>query len=66
SKQAAVELDPATRIELYAQLVEYMQNNGPFAMLYQPSRVYALRNNVQGFIYDPGDTPNVSFALISK
>jgi peptide/nickel transport system substrate-binding protein len=35
-------------------------------MLYQPSRVYALRNNVQGFIYDPGDTPNVSFALISK
>ncbi len=66
SKQAAVELDPAKRIELYAQLVEYMQNNGPFAMLYQPSRVYALRNNVQGFIYDPGDTPNVSFALISK
>ena len=66
SKQAAIELDPAKRIELYAQLVEYMQNNGPFAMLYQPSRVYALRNNVQGFIYDPGDTPNVSFALISK
>ncbi len=66
SKQAAVELDPAKRVELYNQLVEYVQNNGPFAMLFQPTRVYALRNNVQGFIYDPGDTPNVSFWLITK
>jgi peptide/nickel transport system substrate-binding protein len=43
-----------------------MQNNGPFAMLFQPTRVYGLRTNVQGFIYDPGDTPNVSLWLISK
>jgi peptide/nickel transport system substrate-binding protein len=66
SKQAAVELDPAKRTELYRQLVEYVQNNGPFAMLFQPTRIYALRNNVQGFVYDPGDTPNVSLWLISK
>jgi peptide/nickel transport system substrate-binding protein len=66
SQQAAIELDPAKRIELYAQLTEYMQNNGPFAMLFQPTRVYGLRTNVQGFIYDPGDTPNVSLWLIRK
>ena len=66
SKQAAIELDSAKRVELYGQLVEYVQNNGPFAMLYQPTRVYALRNNVQGFIYDPNDTPTVSLWLIGK
>ena len=66
SKHAAVELDPAKRVELYNQLVDYVQNNGPYAILYQPTRVYGLRNNVQGFIYDPGDTPNVSMWLISK
>lgn len=66
SKQAAVELDPAKRVELYAQLTEYVQNNGPFAMLFQPARVYGLRNNVQGFIYDPGDTPSISLWLINK
>lgn len=66
SKQAAVELDPATRVELYNQLVEYVQNNGPYAMLYQPTRVYGVRNNVQGFVYDPNDTPTISLWLISK
>lgn len=66
SKQAAVELDPAKRVELYGQLVEYMHNNGPFAILFQPARIYGLRNNVQGFIYDPGDTPGISLWLISK
>jgi peptide/nickel transport system substrate-binding protein len=30
-----------------------VQNNGPYAMLYQPTRVYAVRNDIQGFIYDP-------------
>ncbi|GIV70331.1 ABC transporter substrate-binding protein [Caldilinea sp.] len=66
SKQAARETDPAKRVELYAQLVEYVQNNGPYVMLYQPTQIYAVRNNVEGFVYDPNDTPSISLWLISK
>ncbi|MFN2203223.1 MAG: ABC transporter substrate-binding protein, partial [Caldilineaceae bacterium] len=66
SKQAAIELDPDKRAELYGELVDYVQQNGPYVMLYQPTRVFGVRNNVQGLVYDPNDTPGVSFWLISK
>jgi peptide/nickel transport system substrate-binding protein len=66
SKAAAVELDPAKRAEMYAELVDYVQHNGPYIMLYQPTRVFGVRNDVQGFVYDPNDTPFVSFWLLSK
>jgi peptide/nickel transport system substrate-binding protein len=66
SKQAAIELDPDKRAELYGQLVDYVMHNGPYIILYQPTRVFGVRNNVDGFIYDPNDTPTVSFWLISK
>lgn len=66
SKQAAREIDPAKRVELYAQLVEYVQNNGPYVILYQPTRIFAVRNNVEGFVYDPNDTPSISLWLIRK
>ncbi|MBO9392787.1 ABC transporter substrate-binding protein [Caldilinea sp.] len=66
SKQAAREIDPAKRVELYAQLVEYVQNNGPYAILYQPTQIFAVRNNVEGFVYDPNDTPSISLWLIRK
>lgn len=66
SKQAAREIDPAKRVELYAQLVEYVQNNGPYVILYQPTQIFAVRNNVEGFVYDPNDTPSISLWLIRK
>jgi peptide/nickel transport system substrate-binding protein len=66
SKQAAIELDPAKRTELYNELVDYVMHNGPYIMLYQPTRVFGTRNNVQGFVYDPNDTPTISFWTISK
>lgn len=66
SKAAAIELDSDKRAQLYAELTEYVLHNGPYVMLYQPTRVYGVRNNIQGFIYDPNDTPTVSFWLISK
>jgi peptide/nickel transport system substrate-binding protein len=66
SKAAAVELDPDKRVELYGELVDYVLHNGPYVILYQPTRVFGIRNNVKGFIYDPNDTPNVSFWLITK
>jgi peptide/nickel transport system substrate-binding protein len=66
SKAAAIELDADRRAEMYAELSDYVMHNGPYAILYQPTRVYGVRNNVQGFIYDPNDTPTVSFWLITK
>jgi peptide/nickel transport system substrate-binding protein len=66
SKQAAIELDPDKRAELYGQLVDYVMHNGPYIVLYQPTRVFGVRNNIEGFIYDPNDSPTASFWLISK
>ncbi len=66
SQQAASELDPDARVELYAELTDYVQHNGPYIMLYQPTRVFGVRPNVAGFVYDPNDTPTVSFWLIEK
>jgi peptide/nickel transport system substrate-binding protein len=66
SKAAAVELDSDTRAEMYGELVDYIQHNGPYAILYQPTSIFAVRNNVQGFVYDPSDTPSVSLWIVSK
>ena len=66
SKAAAVELDPDKRAALYKDLVEYVLHNGPYAVLYQPTRLYGVRSNVEGFVFDPNDTPIVSLWLISK
>ena len=66
SKAAVAELDPAKRAVLYKQLVEYVQHNGSFAMLYQATRNFAVRSNIKGFIYDPVDTPSESFWVYSK
>jgi peptide/nickel transport system substrate-binding protein len=66
SKAAAVELDSDTRAEMYAELVDHVLHNGPYAVLYQPTRLFGVRSNVQGFIFDPNDTPIVSLWLISK
>lgn len=64
--QAAIELDTATRVELYADLMERVAHEGPYIMLYQPTRTYGIRNNVTGFVYDAADTPAITFANIGK
>jgi peptide/nickel transport system substrate-binding protein len=66
SKAAAIELDPAKRETMYKELVDYVQHNGPFALLYQPTSIFAVRNTIKGFVFDPLDTPKVSFWLVSK
>jgi peptide/nickel transport system substrate-binding protein len=65
-KAAAIELDTATREQLYHELMARVAHEGPYIMLYQPSRTYGIRNNVVGFAYDPADTPAITFANISK
>jgi peptide/nickel transport system substrate-binding protein len=66
SKAAAVEQDTAKRAELYKQLTELVQNQGPYVILYQPTRTYGVRKNISGFQYDPASTPSIWFQLISK
>lgn len=64
--QAATAPTDDERVQLYAELTELIQNQGPYAILYQPTRTFAIRNNVQGFVFDPADTPAITFASISK
>jgi peptide/nickel transport system substrate-binding protein len=66
SKAAAVEADPEKRAALYAELTDYVQNNGPYVLMYQPTRTFAARADIQGFVYDPADTPSITFATISR
>jgi peptide/nickel transport system substrate-binding protein len=65
-QQAALETDTAKRAELYAQLVERVFHEGPYAVLYQPTVNLAVRNNIKGVIYDANDTPSISFDVITK
>ena len=61
-----MEADPEKRAALYAELTDYVQNNGPYVMLYQPTRTFAVRSDIQGFVFYPADTPSISFATISR
>jgi peptide/nickel transport system substrate-binding protein len=65
-KQAALEQDTDARIALYAEVVERTAHEGPYIMLYQPTRTFGIRNNVSGFFYDPSDTPAITLANITK
>jgi peptide/nickel transport system substrate-binding protein len=65
-KQAALEQDNTKRAELYRQLTERVLHEGPYAILYQPTRAFGVRKNIQGFKYDPADTPSISFWTITK
>jgi peptide/nickel transport system substrate-binding protein len=62
--QAKVESDPAKRIDIFTQLQEYAQQNGAFAPFIQPPIQYALRSDVQGFIWHPAWIVDV--ALLSR
>lgn len=66
AQRAALATTDEERTALYAQVVDRVQHEGAYAMLFQPIRTYGLRNNVQGFIYDPADTPQISFFNITK
>jgi peptide/nickel transport system substrate-binding protein len=51
--KAAFETDPTKRLADYKELTDYLAHNGPFAILFQPSQLYAYRSNVQGFTWNP-------------
>jgi peptide/nickel transport system substrate-binding protein len=64
--QAAIAPTPEEREALYAEMTERVFHEGPYAILYHPLRTYGLRADIQGFAFDPSDTPSVNFAAISR
>lgn len=65
-KEAALEQDTDARTELYAVVEERVAHEGPYVILYQPTRVFGVRSNITGFLFDPVDTPGLTFANIGK
>jgi peptide/nickel transport system substrate-binding protein len=66
AKDASIASDNTKRAELYKQMTERVFHEGPYAVLYQPVRTYAIRKNISGFKFDASSTPNVWFWTISK
>jgi peptide/nickel transport system substrate-binding protein len=66
AKDASLAPDNAKRAELYKQLVERVQHEGPYAVLYQPVRTYGVRKNIQGFAFGASSTPGLWFWTLSK
>ncbi len=51
--QARTESDQDKRLDLYRQLQEYAQQNGPFAPFNQPDIQTAFRADIQGYVWHP-------------
>lgn len=64
---ASKEINEQKRAQIYYDLVKYWQENGPFAMLYQPIEYWGIRQDVKG--YDKafeGYNVHCDFTLIHK
>lgn len=57
-KAAAVEADPEKRAALYAELTDYVQNNGPYVIKKQPTRTLRY-GRTSRFLLCPADTPSI-------
>lgn len=53
AQKAALETDNTKRAADYKELTDYMAHNGPFAILFQPVKLYAIRSAVKGFVWNP-------------
>jgi peptide/nickel transport system substrate-binding protein len=51
--EAALMTDPVQRAAAYKDITEYVMHNGPYAVLYQSSELFAMRSNVNGFVWNP-------------
>lgn len=52
-EQAAQELDPQKRAELYQQISEIILYDGPFAILFTKMHQYAVRTDIMDFVKNP-------------
>jgi len=66
AKDATLLETPEERVAMYAELTERLLHEGPYAVLYQPFKTFALRSNVTGFVYNPSDSPAITFADLAK
>src|SRR5438309_1281825 len=64
AKQAALEPDLTKRRTLYKQLTDKVLHEGPYIVLYQPTKRFGLRQNVQGFVWNP--MAYAAFRTVSK
>ncbi len=64
AREAALMTDPAQRNAAYKEITDYVLHNGPYIVLYQPTELFGLRENVKGFAWNPMGW--VDFAAISK
>jgi peptide/nickel transport system substrate-binding protein len=48
-RDAALITDPVKRAAAYKDITEYVLHNGPYVVLYQPTELFGLRQNVKGF-----------------
>ena len=53
TQEAGQEMDNARRIATYQAINKIIQDDGPYAFLYQPVYLHAVRTNVQGFVPGP-------------
>ena len=66
AKAAAIAPTTEERVKLYADLTERVLHEGPYAVLYQPTRTFAVRSDIEGFNFEAADTPQTTFALIGR
>jgi len=53
ARAAALITDPTERAAAYEAITDYVLHNGPYVILYQPTQLFGLRSNVQGFAWNP-------------
>jgi peptide/nickel transport system substrate-binding protein len=53
ARAAALITDPEERADAYQEITDYILHNGPYAILYQPTQLFGIRSNVQGFAWNP-------------
>jgi len=54
------ESDPETRLEIFTQLQEFQQQNGPYAPFNVPDLQTAYRADIEGYVFHPAWTLDVS------
>jgi peptide/nickel transport system substrate-binding protein len=64
AQQAALETNTPKRVALYKQLTELVLNEGPFAILFQPSVPLTLSNKVENYVRNAQG--QVRFEIVSK
>jgi peptide/nickel transport system substrate-binding protein len=65
-QEAGVEMDDAKRIALYQAANKIIQEDGPFAFLYQQMDQHAVRNNVQDFKVGPNPQMTKLYTVTKK